>query len=421
MVIRMSDTGAGEPDDPSEYIFDGTEVIDFYDRDTSYSGQNVSVSNSAEYMAYMSAADGVRYNYFEMLFMPERTAVASDSGAVYPAYASGAELLNIGLFSITHDIYDGIALVFTLVQAEEQAVTAPGAYILRAGLYYTVNYAVTGDALAVLYEKTLTGTALPPVFSLKAFVDRNTSDYFGSGSMVVMLGTDGGAYSCAVIEDPGASLATPSLTARLGYDVDSGSSAGLVTLTSAAHATLTLYDVSMSIGLPDSDTDFVKAGADNTYTYVSAASGQTTLADGETMYISETGTLPAALRHNGVSMSFADATDGVMRLYLSISGLDPEAEGARGAYLEFDFAANTMTFRFYMNLAGGGTRLSAAQTVSLPTLAAGSDAPLNVTGDVDFTGGGKIELEGLQVAGIRGGSTMAAVTNLHSERIRTAA
>ena len=373
MVIRMSDTGADEPDDPSEYIFDGTEVIDFYDRDTSYSGQNVSVSNSAEYMAYMSAADGVRYNYLETLFMPERTAVASDSGAVYPAYASGAELLNIGLFSITHDIYDSIALVFTLVQAEEQAVTAPGEYTLRAGLYYTVNYAVTGDALAVLYEETLTGTALPPVFSLKAFVDRNTSDYFGSGSMVVMLGTDGGAYSCAVIEDPGASLATPSLTARLGYDVDSGSSAGLVTLTSAAHATLTLYDVSMSIGLPDSDTDFVKAGADNTYTYVSAASGQTTLANGETMYISETGTLPAALRHNGVSMSFADTTDGVMRLYLSISGLDPEAEGARGAYLEFDFAANTRTFRFYMNLAGGGTRLSVAQTVSLPTLAEGVD------------------------------------------------
>lgn len=63
---------------------------------------------------------------------------------------------------------------------------------------------------------------------------------------------------------------------------------------------------------------------------------------------------------------------------------------------------------------GGGSRLESAVgsavaglefsggTVSLPSITAGDDAPLTVNGDVSFTSGGKIELDGLQVTGTEG-------------------
>ena len=366
-ALRYDSQGNPDSEDPEDYKFNGTTVLELYDRDDTYTGANaeyVRKSTSDIYSAYIMRENAVGVNYVSTLFTAERSAIkGTGSTAYYPAYADGAEFMNIALFSLTPDsfnLYDGIVLAFTITQAADQNIGSGGSYTLTAALYYTIDGAISGNAIASLYSATLTEGDVP-LFSLTAYVDRNFADYFGSGNMNVIFGADG-EYTCVTIADE-------TMSARIGTGIQSSSDSdgGPLVLTTATYARVTLYDAVFGLGLPAMASDYVSGSG---FEFV-AGGTSVSVSDGERLYLSENGLVPGALRHNGVKMSFKSATDGIMRLYLSLNGVEPEAAGTEGVYLEFDFTAATLTFRFYMSLSaedGGGIRLSAAQTVSLTEL-----------------------------------------------------
>ena len=366
-ALRYDSQGNPDSEDPEDYKFNGTTVLELYDRDETYTGANaeyVRKSSSEIYSAYIMRENAVGVNYVSTVFTAERSAIkGTGSTAYYPAYADGAEFMNIALFSLTPDsfnLYDGIVLAFTITQSADQNIDSGGSYTLTAALYYTIDGAISGNAIASLYSATLTEGDVP-LFSLTAYVDRNFADYFGSGNMNVIFGADG-EYTCVTIADE-------TMSARIGTGIQSSSDSdgGPLILTTATYARVTLYDAAFGAGLPAISSDYVSG---NDFTYV-AGGKSVSVSDGERLYLSENGLVPGALRHNGVKMSFKSATDGIMRLYLSANGVEPEAAGTEGVYLEFDFSAATLTFRFYMSLSaedGGGIRMSAAQTVSLAEL-----------------------------------------------------
>ena len=366
-ALRYDSQGNPDSEDPEDYKFNGTTVLELYDRDDTYTGANaeyVRKSTSDIYSAYIMRENAVGANYVSTLFTAERSAIkGTGATAYYPAYADGAEFMNVALFSLTPDsfnLYDGVVLVFTITQSADQNIGSGGEYTLTAALYYTIDGSISGNAIATLYSATLNENDVP-LFSLTAYVDRNFADYFGSGNMNVIFGADG-EYTCVTIADE-------TMSARIGTGIQSSSDSdgGPLVLTTATYARVTLYDAVFGLGLPAISSDYVSG---NDFTYV-AGGKSVSVSDGERLYLSENGLVPGALRHNGVKMSFKSATDGIMRLYLSANGVEPEAAGTEGVYLEFDFSAATLTFRFYMSLSaedGGGIRMSAAQTVSLAEL-----------------------------------------------------
>lgn len=364
-LIRYNSQGETDDDVIDDSLFTGPVAMELYDKDPLYHGAGdkelVRPTISENYYAYVLFPQNVVANYISMSFKPERTAITTASDAYYPAYPSGETMLNFNLFRLVTDasnIYDGVNLVFTLVQAQDQNIGTGGEYTLSARLYYTVDGLISGNPIAELYSATLTADA--PVFSLTAYIDRNSADYFGTGNMIVTLGTDDTFAAVQIADD--------SVSARLGDDSMTGPSAGYITITTATYARITFYDVVCGKGLPAAG-DYVRASGTG-YTFVSSA-GTATLSNGQRLYLSEDGTKPEALRHNGVTMKFNGAGDGKMRTYLSVNGTDPEAKGSRGIYLEFDFTSGTLTFRFYevlSELDGGGTRMSAAQSVKLADL-----------------------------------------------------
>ena len=366
-ALRYDSQGNPDSENPEDYVFNGTTVLELYDRDDTYTGANaeyVRKSTSDIYSAYIMRENAVGVNYVSTVFTAERSAIkGTGATAYYPAYADGAEFMNVALFSLTPDsvnLYDGVVLVFTITQSADQNIGSGGEYTLTAALYYTIDGSISGNAIATLYSATLNENDVP-LFSLTAYVDRNFADYFGSGNMNVIFGADG-EYSCVTITDE-------TMSARIGTGIQSSSDSdgGPLVLTTATYARVTLYDAAFGAGLPAISSDYVSG---NDFTYV-AGGKSASVSDGERLYLSENGLVPGALRHNGVKISFRSAADGIMRLYLSLNGVEPEAAGTEGVYLEFDFSAATLTFRFYMSLSaedGGGIRMSAAQTVSLTEL-----------------------------------------------------
>lgn len=366
-VARYDSQGNPDSDNPEDYVFDETTVLELYDRDDSYTGENaeyVRKTSSEIYSAYIMRGSTGGGNYVSTAFTAERSAIkGANSQAYYPAYADGAEFMNIMLFSLTPDsfnLYDGIVLAFTITQAADQNIGSGGTYELTAALYYTIDGAISDNPIATLYSATLSEGDVP-LFSLTAYVDRNFADYFGSGNMNVIFGADG-EYTAVTIADE-------TMSARIGMETQSSSEpvGGPLVVTTATYTRVTVYDVAFGAGLPAQASDYV-SGSD--FTFV-AGGKSASIADGRRLYLSENGQVPGALRHNGVTMSFKSATDGKLRVYLSLNGVEPEAAGSEGVYLEFDFDAATLTFRFYMSLStedGGGVRLSAAQSVSLTEL-----------------------------------------------------
>ena len=259
-----------------------------------------------------------------------------------------------------------------------------------AQTHWTIADALTGDADSLNAQILLTGIDVKGTLAFGADQSGGLSAAITSlGNSALLSFTDGAAI-------------TVSGTNRYAGAVALEGAGTALTLASGLGGTLS----SLSVG--EGSVLTLNENVEQT-TSALTGTGRVSLASGSTLSLRQPGDAAVANAFDGEGTFAADLAGGTLA-FTSGDAMDGRL-ALTNTILTLADAGNQTVLQTATVRLGDGSRLEtddestiaglefSGGTVSLPTLAAGSDAPLNVTGNVDFTGGGTIELEGLQVAG----------------------
>ena len=366
-IIEFNDAGEVVTEE-SEAEFTGMQSIDLADYEADrVNGSLVIASNTGNAQAIVSYNSDTRINYVSAAFTVEPAAVRIDGNVSYPVrdYGTGTQyelnnysvLFRMELFEISGN--DSMKQVnFVLLYLQQNAASS------LSGLTYSVIPALelVGDSETTRslfnsgsYKKedlpVYTGTDLP-LFTVQAFVDKQPSDNYGTGNMVVQFSCndEGGVYSDIATLSPTFGTTSPidsMAVARLGLPIEGSDSNNTLTnimLNSEIGAQATMYDIGFGNDIPYTDTKYLSNSGNIYQQYEGTGDDPSTgNSDQSSYFLSDNGRSPTAYRHNGISGKFSSDAD--FTIYLSSLYLDKNRSGDKGAYLKK--SGNTLTFAYY--------------------------------------------------------------------------
>lgn len=366
-IIEFNDAGEVVTEE-SEAEFTGMQSIDFaaYEADR-VNGSLVIASNNGNAQAIVSYNSDTRINYVSAAFTVEPAAVRIDGNVSYPVrnYGTGTQyelnnysvLFRMELFEISGN--NSMKQVnFVLLYLQQNAASS------LSGLTYSVIPALelVGDSetTRLLFNSgsydneklpRYTGTDLP-LFTVQAFVDKQPSDNYGTGNMVVQFScnNENGVYSDIATLSPTFGTASPidsTAVARLGLPIEGSASNNTVTniiLNSEIGAQATMYDIGFGNDIPYTDTKYLSNSGNIYQQYEGTGDDPSTgNSDQPSYFLSDNGRSPTAYRHNGIAGKFSSDAD--FTIYLSSLYLNKNRGGDKGAYLKK--SGNTLTFAYY--------------------------------------------------------------------------
>ena len=366
-IIEFNDAGEVVTEE-SEAEFTGMQSIDLADYEADrVNGSLVIASNTGNAQAIVSYNSDTRINYVSAAFTVEPAAVRIDGNVSYPVrdYGTGTQhelnnysvLFRMELFEISGN--DSMKQVnFVLLYLQQNAARS------LSGLTYSVIPALelVGDSETTrsLFNSgsdkkedlpVYTGTDLP-LFTVQAFVDKQPSDNYGTGNMVVQFScnNENGVYSDIATLSPTFGTASPidsMAVARLGLPIEGSTSNNTVTniiLNSDLGAQATMYDIGFGNDIPYTDTKYLSNSGNIYQQYEGTGDDPSTgNSDQPSYFLSDNGRSPTAYRHNGIAGKFSPDAD--FTIYLSSLYLNKNRGGDKGAYLKK--SGNTLTFAYY--------------------------------------------------------------------------
>ena len=390
-IIEFNDAGDVVTDE-SEAEFTGMQSIDLADYEADrVNGSLVIASNNGNAQAIVSYNSDTRINYVSAAFTVEPAAVRIDGNVSYPVrdYGTGTQhelnnysvLFRMELFEISGN-NSWQQVNFVLLYLQQKAASS------LSGLTYSVIPALelvrdsettrlpfnSGSYDGLVY----TGTDLP-LFTVQAFVDKQPSDNYGTGNMVVQFScnNENGVYSDIATLSPTFGTTSPidsTAVARLGLPIEGSDSNNTLTnimLNSEIGAQATMYDIGFGNDIPYTDTKYL-SNSDNIYQqYEGTGDDPSTGNSDQTSYfLSDNGRSPTAYRHNGIAGKFSSEAD--FTIYLSSLYLNKKFSGDKGAYLQK--SGNTLTFAYYFYLVLRVPKPDGDGYDNVPTLYTGSQS-----------------------------------------------
>lgn len=365
-IIEFNDAGDVVTEE-SEAEFTSMRSIDLADYEADrVNGSLVIASNNGNAQAIVSYNSDTRINYVSAAFTVEPAATRNGASINYPAYNPAeadkldlnayAVLFRMELFEISYN--SSLQQVnFILLYLQQNAASS------LSGLTYSVIPALelVGNTETTRrpfnsgenYENlpVYTGTDLP-LFTVQAFVDKQPSDNYGTGNMVVQFScnNENGVYSDIATLSPTFGEASPidsGAVARLGLPIEGSASNNTVTniiLNSDLGAQATMYDIGFGNDIPYTDTKYLSNSGNIYQQYEGTGDDPSTgNSDQPSYFLSDNGRSPTAYRHNGIAGKFSSDAD--FTIYLSSLYLDKNRGGDKGAYLKK--SGNTLTFAYY--------------------------------------------------------------------------
>lgn len=369
-IIEFNDAGEVVTEE-SEAEFTGMRSIDLAEYEANrVNGSLVIASNTGNAQAIVSYNSDTRINYVSAAFTVEPAATRNGASINYPAYNPAeadkldlnayAVLFRMELFEISYN--SSLQQVnFILLYLQQNAASS------LSGLTYSVipalELVVDTETTRRLFNSGsydglgYTGTDLP-LFTVQAFVDKQPSDNYGTGNMVVQFScnNENGVYSDIATLSPTFGTTSPidsMAVARLGLPIEGSDSNNTVTniiLNSEIGAQATMYDIGFGNDIPYTDTKYLSNFyALNTIYQQHGYEEDLYYDNGEPYersgyyYLSDNGRSPTAYRHNGIAGKFSSDAD--FTIYLSSLYLDKNRGGDKGAYLKK--SDNTLTFAYY--------------------------------------------------------------------------
>lgn len=364
-IIEFNDAGDVVTQEPEEAEFTGMQSIDLAEYEANrVNGSLVIASNTGNAQAIVSYNSDTRINYVSAAFTVEPAAVRIDGNVSYPVrnYGTGTQfelnnysvLFRMELFEISGN--NSMKQVnFVLLYLQQKAASS------LSGLTYSVIPALelVGDSGTTrrLFNSgsydglDYTGKDLP-LFTVQAFVDKQPSDNYGTGNMVVQFScnNENGVYSDIATLSPTFGTASPidsMAVARLGLPIEGSDSNNTLTnimLNSDLGAQATMYDIGFGNDIPYTDTKYLSNSGNIYQQYEGTRDDPSTgNSDQLSYFLSDNGRSPTAYRHNGIAGKFSSDAD--FTIYLSSLYLNKNRTGDKGAYLKK--SGNTLTFAYY--------------------------------------------------------------------------
>ena len=391
-IIEFNDAGDVVTEE-SEAEFTGMQSIDLakYETDRVY-GSLVIESNTGNAQAIVSYNSDTRINYVSAAFTVEPAAVRIDGNVSYPVrnYGTGTQfelnnysvLFRMELFEISGN--NSMKQVnFVLLYLQQKAASS------LSGLTYSVIPALelVGDSETTrsLFNSGGSYDGLPytgkdlPLFTVQAFVDKQPSDNYGTGNMVVQFScnNENGVYSDIATLSPTFGTTSPidsPAVARLGLPIEGSDSNNTLTnimLNSEIGAQATMYDIGFGNDIPYTDTKYLSNSGNIYQQYEGTGDDPSTgNSDQSSYFLSDNGRSPTAYRHNGIAGKFSSDAD--FTIYLSSLYLDKNRSGDKGAYLKK--SDNTLTFAYYFYLVLRVPKPDGDGYDNVPTLYTGSQS-----------------------------------------------
>lgn len=394
-IIEFNDAGVVVTPE-SEPEFTGMQSIDLADYEANRdNGSLVIASNTGNAQAIVSYNSDTRINYVSAAFTVEPAAVRIDDNVIsYPVrnYGTGTQfelnnysvLFRMELFEISGN--DSMNQVnFVLLYLQQNAASS------LSGLTYSVIPALelvgNTETTRLLFNSgsdeneklpRYTGTDLP-LFTVQAFVDKQPSDNYGTGNMVVQFScnNENGVYSDIATLSPTFGTTSPidsMAVARLGLPIEGSASNNTLTnimLNSEIGAQATMYDIGFGNDIPYNDTKYL-SNSDNIYQQYEGTGDDPSTGNSDQLsyFLSDNGRSPTAYRHNGIAGKFSSDAD--FTIYLSSLYLDKNRSGDKGAYLKK--SGNTLTFAYYFYLVLRVPKPDGDGYDNVPTLYTGSQS-----------------------------------------------
>lgn len=365
-IIEFNDAGEVVTEE-SEAEFTGMQSIDLADYETDrVNGSLVIASNNGNAQAIVSYNSDTRINYVSAAFTLEPAATRNGASINYPAYNPDeadkldlnayAVLFRMELFEISYNSsYQQLNFILLYLQQNAASSLSGLTYSVIPALELVGNTETTRRPFnsGENYENlpVYTGTDLP-LFTVQAFVDKQPSDNYGTGNMVVQFScnNENGVYSDIATLSPTFGTASPidsTAVARLGLPIEGSASNNTVTnivLNSDLGAQATMYDIGFGNDIPYTDTKYLSNSGNIYQQYEGTGDDPSTgNSDQPSYFLSDNGRSPTAYRHNGIAGKFS--SDANFTIYLSSLYLDKNRGGDKGAYLKK--SGNTLTFAYY--------------------------------------------------------------------------
>lgn len=364
-IIEFNDAGDVVTEE-SEAEFTGMRSIDLADYEADrVNGSLVIASNTGNAQAIVSYNSDTRINYVSAAFTVEPAATRNGASINYPAYNPDeadkldlnayAVLFRMELFEISYNSsLQQVNFVLLYLQQNATSSLSGLTYSVIPALELVVNTETTRRLFnSGSYENlpVYTGTDLP-LFTVQAFVDKQPSDNYGTGNMVVQFScnNENGVYSDIATLSPTFGTASPidsTAVARLGLPIKGSASNNTVTniiLNSDLGAQATMYDIGFGNDIPYTDTKYLSNSGNIYQQYEGTGDDPSTgNSDQPSYFLSDNGRSPTAYRHNGIAGKFSSDAD--FTIYLSSLYLDKNRGGDKGAYLKK--SGNTLTFAYY--------------------------------------------------------------------------
>lgn len=363
-IIEFNDAGDVVTEE-SEAEFTGMQSIDLADYEADrVNGSLVIASNNGNAQAIVSYNSDTRINYVSAAFTVEPAATRNGASINYPAYNPDeadkldlnayAVLFRMELFEISYNSsYQQVNFILLYLQENAASSLSGLTYSVIPALELVGNTETTRRPFnSGSYENLdYTGTDLP-LFTVQAFVDKQPSDNYGTGNMVVQFScnNENGVYSDIATLSPTFGTASPidsTAVARLGLPIEGSASDNTVTniiLNSDLGAQATMYDIGFGNDIPYTDTKYLSNSGNIYQQYEGTGDDPSTgNSDQPSYFLSDNGRSPTAYRHNGIAGKFSSDAD--FTIYLSSLYLDKNRGGDKGAYLKK--SGNTLTFAYY--------------------------------------------------------------------------
>lgn len=363
-IIEYNDAGEIVSEDESEAQFTGIRELDFakYEADR-VGGSLVIDSRTGNAQSIISYTAESRISYMSASFTAEPAAVRTGTSISYPAYEETdlnlcEALVRIELFEVAYNT--GLKQVnFVLLYLQSNAAST------LSRLSYTVVPAL--ETVNEIYDESTGSTRTEsyryqlryfneadldlsfsgsdrPIYTVEAFVDKQPSDNFGTGNMVIQFTakTDAGYYSYMGELAPsfGEVYGIDSVAvARLGLPiegVDNNTTVTNIVANSDIGAQMTLYDIRFGNGISVKETKYAH------YSVGVGSEDEEEIFDNY-YYLSDNGYSPTAYRMNGLAGSFNSDTS--FRIYLPSLNSISFLTGQKGVYIEY--ANNILTFAYY--------------------------------------------------------------------------
>ena len=210
-IIEFNDAGNVVTEE-TEAEFTGMQSIDLADYETDrVNGSLVIASNNGNAQAIVSYNSDTRINYVSAAFTVEPAATRNGASINYPAYNPDeadkldlnayAVLFRMELFEISYNSsYQQVNFILLYLQENAASSLSGLTYSVIPALELVGNTGTTRRPFnsGESYENlpVYTGTDLP-LFTVQAFVDKQPSDNYGTGNMVVQFScnNENGVYS----------------------------------------------------------------------------------------------------------------------------------------------------------------------------------------------------------------------------------